>query len=387
MERLVRRGHDVRVVDFEIGWSSRPAKPRFQHRTVFPDVEKVVEGGGLPVVRPAMIRAPVLDYISATVSHYLEIRRQLKEFRPHVLVGFGILNASTGIRLARRHHIPFVYYLIDELHRLVPQPAFRWLSKTVEQANLRRSTKVLSINSALQEYTIRMGAAIERTEVLPAGIDLNRYMSADGSEIRQQYDFAKTDLVLFFMGWMYPFSGLRDVAAAIVTAPQGAKTPKLLAVGRGELFEDLQRLAGQPNAERRIVVLPWQPYPEIPKYLAAADVCILPAENVEVMQNIVPIKMYEYMAAGKPVVASRLAGLQKEFPEGQGVVYVDRPSDSVAKALELAGDDRIHQLGLQARLSVSRNDWEAVTDRFEALLSGLVEDARAKLFNGRQVSA
>ena len=384
---MAQRGHEVRVVDFEIGWSSGPAKPRFQGRTIFPDVQKVVEGGGLLVVRPAMVRAPVLDYMSASVSHYFEIRSQLKEFRPDVLVGFGILNASTGIRLARKHRIPFVYYLIDELHRLVPQPAFRRLSKLVEQANLRRSTKVLSINSALQEYTIRMGAAISRTEVLPAGIDLNRYVSAGGSEVRQRYEFNETDLVLFFMGWMYPFSGLREVATAIAAAPHTAKIPKLLAVGKGELFDDLQRVARQPNAKGRIVILPWQPYAELPQYLAAADICILPAENVEVMQNIVPIKMYEYMAAGKPVIASRLFGLMKEFPEGRGVVYIDRPSDAVAKALELAREDCIPELGQQARLSVSGNDWEAVTDRFESLLAGLVEDARTKPFSGRQPSA
>ena len=90
------------------------------------------------------------------------------------------------------------------------------------------------------------------------------------------------------------------------------------------------------------------------------------------MENIVPIKMYEYMAAGKPVIATRLPGLVREFGEGHGVVYVDDPSQVVETANQLADNGQILPLGALARDFVSKNDWETVTDEFERRLRDIV---------------
>ena len=111
----------------------------------------------------------------------------------------------------------------------------------------------------------------------------------------------------------------------------------------------------------------------MPSYLAAADICLLPAHDVETMRNIVPIKMYEYLGAGKPVIATRLPGLTKEFGEGHGVVYVDGPEQVVAKALELVQGKTLAELGVAGRAFVAENDWNSITDTFESYLAALVD--------------
>ena len=134
----------------------------------------------------------------------------------------------------------------------------------------------------------------------------------------------------------------------------------------------LATMASAPNAAGRLVLEPWRPYHELPTYLATADICLLPAYRVGLMENIVPIKMYEYMAAGKPVIATRLPGLVREFGEGHGVVYVDDPSQVVETANQLADNGQILPLGALARDFVSKNDWETVTDEFERRLRDIV---------------
>src|SRR2546422_3973673 len=228
LERMAQRGHEVRVIDFEIGWRDRDRQQRIAPRRVFADVHKVCDDVSTTVVRPAFIRVPVLDYISSAISHSLEIRRQIREFRPDVVVGLGILNGFAGIRLSQRRRIPFVYYLIDTLHRLVPEPAFRGLSKVLEESNLHRSSLVLSINQSLHAYALEMGAPEGRSRVLHAGVDLTQYTSADGHRIRSELGLAEGDLVLFFMGWMYPFSGLVEVARAILRGDPSTENLKLL---------------------------------------------------------------------------------------------------------------------------------------------------------------
>jgi glycosyltransferase involved in cell wall biosynthesis len=110
----------------------------------------------------------------------------------------------------------------------------------------------------------------------------------------------------------------------------------------------------------------------MPSFLAAASICLLPAQPVPTMRNIVPIKMYEYLASGKAVIATRLPGLLKEFGEGHGVVYVNGPSEVVSKAIELAQSGALQTLGQRGRSFVANNDWNTITDSFEADLNELI---------------
>jgi len=371
---MVQRGHEVRVIDFEIGWRDHPSTDLFAPRQILAPAPKVIPGSAITVVRPAVVHRPFVEYASSLLTHRFEIVRQIREFRPDVIMGLGVLNAFTGIRLARRSRIPFVYYLIDELHRLVPQRAFRGLARVLEQSNIRQASLVLSINQALRDYSVTMGASPASTKVLPAGVDLERYTSsAPGLEIRKRHRLRTSDLVLFFMGWVYPFSGLKEVAESLAAGDGQEAHAKLLVVGKGDSWDDLARLAREKGAEDQIKMVEFRPFSEMPSYLSAADVCLLPANKTETMQNIVPIKMYEYLAAGKPVIATKLPGLFREFGEGHGVVYVDNPREVVMKASELARGGNLRQMGQQGRAFVSGNDWKGITDAFESLLADLAD--------------
>jgi len=202
-----------------------------------------------------------------------------------------------------------------------------------------------------------------------------RYDSAGGRRIRSELDLAEDDLVLFFMGWMYPFSGLVEVARAILRGGPSTKHLKLLVIGKGPIWDGLQTLRKDKQGGDRIVTREWLPYAQIPAYLAASDICLLATLRDKVMEDIVPIKMYEYMAAGKPVLATRLPGLVREFGEGHGVVYVNGPEEVVPSALELAREGLLEELGAQARAFVSGHDWQMIVDAFENYLEGLVEQS------------
>jgi len=128
----------------------------------------------------------------------------------------------------------------------------------------------------------------------------------------------------------------------------------------------------EEGAEDRIKMVGFRPYTEMPSWLSAADVCLLPAYHTETMRNIVPIKMYEYLAAGKPVIATKLPGLFREFGEGHGVVYVEDPAEVVPKAVELAREGNLRRIGQQGRAFVEGNDWNSITDKFESMLKDLL---------------
>ncbi len=327
-ERLVLRGHETRVIDYEILWRTEGKKELLSQRQVF-HVSRTLEAADITVIRPRILKIPVLDYVSMLFSYTKEINRQIREFNPDVIISNDILSTYLAYKAARKRGIPTIYYIIDVEHRLVPFGFLQPTGKMIEGRNIRSADLVVAINEGLREYAIRMGADPDRTPVLRAGIDSQRYdPGLDGRRIREEYGIGRDDTVLFFMGWLYHFSGLKEVALALTKVQNG--DIKCLVVGDGDAYKELRRIGEKHSLRNRLILTGLKSYDEIPSFIAASDICLLPAHPAEkIMQDIVPIKMYEYMAMRKPVIATRLPGVMKEFGEDNGVVYVSRPEDVV----------------------------------------------------------
>ena len=79
---------------------------------------------------------------------------------------------------------------------------------------INNSDMIITINKKLSETVVKLGANDEKTAVIDAGVDLKRFdpEKVDGSNIRKEYGVKDDELLLFFMGWLYHFSGLKEVA-------------------------------------------------------------------------------------------------------------------------------------------------------------------------------
>ena len=375
-EMLSLSGHEVWAIDYEVLWRKQDKRELYSRRQVFNNVSKIHDGARITVIRPGIIKIPWLDYASLVFSHRREIYWQLKELTPDVIIGWGILNSYLSARAAKANKIPFIYYWIDVLHRLIPFRPFQIMGKLVESKTLKQADRILVINDKLRDYVIELGASPERTGVLRAGIDTKQF-NADSNHgtVRKQYGLNDKDIVLFFMGWLYNFSGLKEVALQFAQVRNDKL--KLLIVGEGDAYEELQKIGEKYNLQDRFILTGKKPYHEIPNFIAASDVCLLPAyPNEPIMQDIVPIKVYEYMAMKKPVIATKLPGVMKEFGQDNGVVYIDKPEDAVAKAVELVQSGEIEELGSKARSFVERNSWDNITSEFEKILEEVIKEKR-----------
>ncbi len=372
-DRLSLRGHEIRVIDYELSWQTEGKKELFSPRKVFDNIFKVDNRAKVTVIRPGIIKIPVLDYLSLVYTHNKEIKRQIKEFSPDVIVGYGIINAYLAARASQRRGIPFIYYWIDILHRLIPIKLFRNIGKTLEIKTVKRADRILVINEILGDYIVKLGAPRELIQVLKAGIDTDKFnTNIDGDPVRQRYQINKEEIVIFFMGWLYHFSGLKEVALKL--AQSHHKQIKLLIVGNGDAYDELKKIQEDYKLQDNVILTGKKSYQEMPGFIAAADICLLPAYPWEpIMQDIVPIKLYEYMAMGKPVIATRLPGVMKEFGNGNGVIYIDKPEDTVQKAIELTSNSNLSELGVKARHFAERNSWEKITDEFEKILQEVMQ--------------
>ena len=377
-ELLSLRGHEVRVIDYELRWMDERDKSFSTKRKCFENISKIYQGATVNVVRPGIIKAPWVNYLSLVITHRKEIKRQINEFKPDVIVGFGILNSYLAADAARKNSIPFVYYWLDVLHRLIPTRLFQPIGIMFERMALKRSHAILVINEGLREVVAALGAPADKTRILRTGIDLTRFTPANvDTLLRTQLGLQEADTVLFFMGWLYNFAGLKEVALQLAKTDSSIK---LVVVGEGDAYGKLQKIRAEHNLRDRLILTGKKPYDEIPGLISIADICILPAyPDEKIMQDIVPIKLYEYLAMQKPVISTRLSGIVKEFGEENGIVYVDRPEDVIRKALEMADSGYLKELGLKAREFVAGNSWEKITDEFEGILQEAISKRKSKI--------
>ncbi len=388
MERLSLKGHEIRVIDFEVVWNTNEKKELKSKHQVYENVSRIYEGASVTVIRPPIIKIPSLDYVSLVFTRKKEIKKQIEEFKPDIIIGFQILTPYVALKPAKKYNVPFIYYWTDVYHAQIPLKIYQPLGKLVEQRILENADAVIVINDLLKDYVIKLGSDPNKTFVEKAGLDFEFFdANISGNNIRKKFKVNEDDTLILFIGWLYNFSGLKETAKEICRNRKEYKNLKFLIVGEGDAYQDLQTTIKKYGMEDYVFMTGKQPYQSIPEFIASSDICILPSFNNNIMNDIVPIKTYEYMSMSKPVIATKLPGVMREFGENNGVFYVDNPKEVFYKALELIKNDELEYYGKKAREFTLKNDWNDVVHHFESISKDVIEWRKSKIQNHEKFQA
>ncbi|MDL2270619.1 glycosyltransferase family 4 protein [Methanobrevibacter sp. OttesenSCG-928-I08] len=376
MDRMAIRGHEIKVIDYPIDWTKDKSKGLIYPKEVYDDVYKIDKRAGIQVIRPKFIKLPVLNYISLAFSHRKEISKQIKEFKPDIVLSLGIMNAYISSVYAKKYNVPYAYYLIDLIYNLIPEKLFQPFGKIAIKRAISNSNLVITINQKLKDLAIELGSTKDETLVIDAGIDFNDFdPNLDDSSIRKEYGINKDDVVLFFMGWIYNFAGMKELAIDLGKNKEKYPKIKIVIVGDGDAYEDMLAIKEKYDLKDQLILTGKQPYTKIPEFLSLADFCMLPAyKDEQIMQDIVPIKLYEYLAMEKVVIATELPGISKEFGYGNGIEYVQSADEVLELVDKILSENRYEKIAKAGREHVKHNDWNAITDTFEKTLIDLVEN-------------
>lgn len=375
MERLSLQGYEITVVDYEILWAQKQGRKIYSGTQLFKDVSKIYDGAAITVVRPGMVRLPGLSKLSSVLTNAIALRRIIRGLKPDIIVDYGLSNGIIALAYSRIYRVPLLFHTMEVLYTLVTPRFLKSIARLAEKALYRKADRIVVINNELRDKAVKLGADPAKISVLPAGVNLDQFSpSVDGSEIRREYGLKDDDVVLFFMGWLYDFCGLKEIALALTRLKD--RSLKLLVVGDGDLFSKLYDIKVS-YLHDDLILADKQPYDKIPSFIAAADICLLPSQLNEVTRHIVPMKLYEYLAVGKPVISTNLPGVREEIGQDNGVIYVDEPSQVVAKAMELVADrSRLAEYGQKARRFAEMRSWDKVTEEFKEILESTAGNVR-----------
>jgi glycosyltransferase involved in cell wall biosynthesis len=359
-EILTILGHTVTIIDYDDSWQATTGQPAVRFGTrVLKGTHKAYPEASVTVRTPGMIRLPVVSRISGAIASSVDIVRVMRSGKFDAVLLYAIPTVGLqALWAARAFRIPIFFRSIDILNRLVPFPVLRPLTRKLESFIYRRVDAISCVTPHLKDYVESYGVPPSRVEVLPSGVDTRLFSPGPREEaLLAQWGIGPGDPVIFFMGTLYSFSGLDRVIREFGTVLEKHPRARLLVAGVGEDRERLEKLASEPGVREHVIFTGLQSYAALPALIRSSDLCINPFELNAITRDILPTKLFQYLACGKPVLMTELPGTLPflKGPE-DGVVYA---------ATDLLSDRaRLDVLGKNALRVAQRDfDWEGIARR------------------------
>lgn len=358
---LASRGHRVTIITSPISYltgKSRSAK--------IPWAEKSSDGDRITIYRtytyPALHRSfayRLISFFSFMVSSFL-IGLQIKNVDLVWGTSPPIFQGLTAWMLARIKCVPFLFEVRDLWPAfavavgVLKNPLLIKLSEWLERFLYHHADRLVVNSPGFIDHVTDRGATF--VELVPNGTNSLMFNpNVDGMSFCNAHGLVGKFVALYAGAHGMSNDLGTMLGAAKILLPR--KDIILVLLGDGKDKPELQAQASREGLEN-VLFIPPIPKLEMPVALAAADACIAILKPIEMYKTTYPNKVFDYMAAGKPVILA-IDGVIRQVIEDAGGGLAVQPGDPQALAqaiLRLADDPALaHHMGLQARAYVEAN--------------------------------
>jgi glycosyltransferase involved in cell wall biosynthesis len=288
---------------------------------------------------------------------YYALARAIRATRPGLIYERYSLNTFCGIWAGRRFSIPTVievnlplYYEKSKFGALT----FDRFTRFSERWICSHGTKTIVVSEAMKRLFVREGVPADKMVVMANGVDPTRFHpGVSGEEVRKKYGLQGA-VVLGFVGWFREWHGLDRLVQIMYESRLGERGVKLLLVGDGPAYPDLQRYVETHHLLSSVVFSGAVARQDVPAYVAAMDVTVLPRTN----DYGCPMKLIEYMAMRKCMVAPKLPVVEELIQDGStGLLFESGDMQGLRDAILRVVDDK------QLRDSLGEKAFEYLRDR------------------------
>jgi len=319
---------------------------------------------GMPIIRREQKRH--FRFSSHGVFHFslllhLFFRRSYRN-RETVLFLRHIKLADFVMKLRRFLQNPVVFEAHEVFHFAVHHERKRDRIRDLESKVYRSVDGIVSISRTIKEQLASFGVLPEAIHVVHNGVEMEWFTITrrlPGSSI-------------CYTGSLYPWKGVDTLIVAMKYLPD----EKLLIVGGGKRMEELKRLAATEGIAERVSFAGAIPRTEIPGYLSHSKVAVLPNTPSVPSQFSSPLKLFEYMACGIPIVASALPVFQEILTdERNAILFEPGNPHSLAAAIKKLIDnpDLAARIGQTAREDARNYTYEKRAEKIIGFIEELLK--------------
>jgi len=255
-------------------------------------------------------------------------------------------------------------------------PLFRLYQK-LEQVCYRQVQAIIAVSPGIKDYLIgQFGISAEKIAVISNGVDLTLFKNKwDRHSLRRKLELPVCELAVF-VGSFRPWHGVENLIRALPAAIRRCPNLTLALVGDGPCRSAVQRLVVEMNLKQHVLFLGSQPHHQIPQFIHAADICLYyPSYEVAgygFMGD--PIKLYEYMAMGRPVIVPAVPNFADVVTREKAGVVVEGNQEAFGEAMAdlLSQPVMCREMGNNGQAAMrARYGWEHITQRIAARIEAV----------------
>lgn len=243
----------------------------------------------------------------------------------------------------------------------------RWAASGARRG-FHRARSVVPVTDTLRRRLIQTYRVPDsKIRVVENSADTTLFQPSDARRARSILELPD-GLVLLFVGNLAPWQGVDYLLRAFEVLSHRHPRTHLVIVGDGQARPRLQRLASELVIGDRVHFTGAVPYERVPLFVAASDLCVAPMTRERLKSGSSAIKVQEYLACERPVVASRIPGLEFLETEDLGILVPPEDVEALASAIGSAfvKADWRQSAGVRGRAFVLRkSSWASVAEAVE----------------------
>jgi glycosyltransferase involved in cell wall biosynthesis len=370
---LVELGHTVDLVTYPFGEEvTIPGLRVF--RCLRPPLMTAVRIG------PSLAKIPLDLAITLTT-----LRRALSE--RYDVIHSHEEGSFIGVILAGLLGLPHLY----DMHSSLPQqlsnfsftrsPLLTWIFSWMERFVIRRSRVVIVICPQLEETVRRIDAAVPVVLIENAPGSGDAPVEGSGAAIRAELGIGVGAPMVLYTGTFEHYQGL-DLLFAAARRVKAVRPDVrfVLAGGRAEQVAEAAKAIARDGLSGEVMFAGQRPADEIPRFLDAADVLVSPRST----GTNTPLKIYQYLRSGRPIVATRLLTHTQVLDDEVAVLTPATPEGFADGILSAVRDPSMGRtIGARARrLAETKYSYEAYLNRTRQACEYLARDVTPEVAGG-----
>jgi glycosyltransferase involved in cell wall biosynthesis len=221
----------------------------------------------------------------------------------------------------------------------------------------KKASAIVAITYKLKESLVKKGIDKNKILVAPDGVDIEKFdIDILKEKAREKLNLPLDKKIVLYTGHLYKWKGAQILADAAKLLDK-----KILIVFIGGTDEDRIKFESKNKGINNILILGQKPYSNMPYYLKSADILVLPNSSKKDISKkwTSPMKMFEYMASKRPIIASDLPSIREILNEDNAVLFEsDNCEDLANKIMKLLKDNVLSdKISVQAFEDVMQHSW------------------------------
>ncbi len=373
---LTQEGHEVHILCFDYeGKLPKLEKYNgiFLHR-IYKSKKWVNRGRGLINT--------ILNYYPKFLEK--KIYKFIQESAVEILHVHDLYLLGAAISIKEKHNIPIIADLHENYVAALGTYIFantfpgnilisksKWAKKEIEWC--QKVDRIITVIEEAADRYHKLGIPKDKITVVANYVNKDQFLSSnDNTEIIDRF---KNIFAVTYIGGFDLHRGIESVIKAVPTIVKNIPDFKLVLVGKGRNYKDLENLVIKNQIENYVLFEGFQPQHTVPTYIKISSICLIPHLKTEHTDNTIPHKLFQYMLMGKPVLASDCNPLKRIIEDsGTGLIHISGNSEDIAKQINYLyhNPDLMEMMGRKGPKAIEEHyNWDATAENLKELYNVL----------------